>query len=228
MPATGSIALFLVVLLLPIVVSVLVVIIPTRRQEASGIVLGNPLHAAPLARQEEDAVRPLVQLCRLADGRALEGYVLGLRHLPVRHVAPVLDRLIRGHDPALQLYAQGVLQQGVDKLHHAFQTLLASPPEDARKSAWLLETGLSLAHSSLNSTAERQAWLTRLVGLARARTESARPDPGLLAVAAEVYLEAGLPQEAAALIQALPEGSPLRQQLQLVCAHALHQGALPV
>lgn len=221
----GSIALFAVVLLLPIVVTLLIVIIPTRRVEASGIVSGNPLHSAPLAKQEQEAVQPLVRLCRLLDGRELESHVLGLRHLPVTDTAPVLDRLIRGVDPALQLYAQGVLQQGLDKLHFAFQRLLDAPVGDARQSAWLLETGLALAHPSLNSAAERQAWLHRLVLLARSRLEACRSDPGLLAAAAVLYVEAGLPKEAAPLISELPEGSLLHRKLGAVCDLALHQSA---
>lgn len=215
--------LFLLVLLLPVVLSVLVLLVPTRRAEESGIICGNPLHDAPLAKQENGMLPPLVQLCRMLDGRELESYVLGMRHLPVEAVAPLLQRLVQGVDPALQLYAQSVRQQGLDKLQSLYQQLLTAPVDDPRKSAWLLETGLKLAHPSLSSLAERELWLSRLAELADARLTSARHDPALLAAAAEVYLAASRPESAAAIVPLLEAGSALRAGLYARSTHALHQ-----
>lgn len=223
MPAASSLILFLLILALPVVMAVVVLLVPSRRVEASGIVCGNPLHEAPLARQETEMVPPLVQLCRMLDGRELEGYVLGMRHLPVEAVAPLLQRLVQGVDPALQLYAQSVRQQGLDNLQAQYQLLLKAAPDDSRKAAWLLETGLKLAHPSLSSIAEREMWLTRLADLADSRLSTARHDPALLATAAEVYLAASRPQSAAALVPLLEMGSTLRAKLYARSTHAIHQ-----
>jgi len=223
MPAAGSLTLFLLVLALPLILSVLVLVVPTRRVEASAIVCGNPLHEAPLAVQQAGVVPPLVQLCRMLDGREMESYVLGMRHLPVESVAPLLRRLVQGVDPALQLYAQSVRQQGLDRLQALYRQLEGAPVEDARRAAWLLQTGLTLAHPALSSAAEREIWLRRLAELADSRLRTARHDPALLAAAAEVYLAASRPDSAAALVPELDAGSSLRASLYARCAHALHQ-----
>ncbi len=223
MPATGSLLLFLFILALPVLLSVLVLVVPTRRVEVSAIISGNPLHEAPLAMQQAEVVPPLVQLCRMLDGREMESYVLGMRHLPVESVAPLLQRLVQGVDPALQLYAQSVRQQGLDRLQALYRQLEEAPAEDSRRAAWLLQTGLRLAHPALSSTAEREIWLRRLVELTDARLRKARHDPALLSAAAEVYLAASMPEAAAALVPSLEVGSSLRADLYARCTHALHQ-----
>jgi hypothetical protein len=218
--------LFLGALLLPVVVSVLVLVVPTRRKEASGITLGNPLHSAPIAPREDVSVEPLVYLCRELSGVEMEGYVLGLRHLPIQRTAPLLERHIRGSDPALQLYSQAVLQEGKDALMQRFHRLQQLPVADSRFSAWLLETGLLLASSSLNSVMERTAWLDRLRVLTRERLGQAPPTPALLAIAVRVFNEAGTPEDAEGLLRALPQHSPLRDMLTLQTQHLLHQRRL--
>ena len=223
LPHAASSALFILALVLPILVSWIITIVPTRRKEASGIVVGNPLHDAPVSSRDEMLPHPLVHLARTLDGNEMAGYVLGLRHMPVASGAPVLDRHIHGSDPALQLYAQGILQQGKDKLQHRFQLLLDAPANDTRKAAWLLETGLLLASGSLNSTSERESWLTRLSDLARTRLKAASPTPSLLAAAAQVFLQAGHIQEADAALKALPAGSVLQRKLSLQISHLVHQ-----
>jgi hypothetical protein len=223
MPDVAAIPLFLAVLLAPLVISVLILLVPSRRREEGGVQLGNPLSDAPLAEQSMLVTPPLVQLCRMLNGRELENYVLGLRHLPVESAAPLLQRLIQGVDPALQLYAQGVRQQGLDRLQAAFLELSQSDPNDPRRAAWLLETGLRLAHPALSTPTERELQLARLAHEATARLAAGPTSPALVAAAAEVYLEAGRPGEAAALVPKLEAGSALRARLYARCTHALHQ-----
>jgi hypothetical protein len=226
MPDTLSILIFLAVLLLPIVISVIISVVPSIRKEATDTVVGNPLHNAPLAPKGDVLTQPYVHLTRVLDVPDLSGSILGLRHLPIAKTAPILDRHVHGSDPALQLYAQSILQQGQDDLHLRFQQLLEKPSTDSRMACWLLETGLTLASPALSSQAERVTWLERLVSLAADRLGKAPPTPGLVAAAARIFLAAGKNAEALRLAQALPEDSPLATLLQQQSIHALHQQRL--
>lgn len=226
MPDTLSIVIFALVLALPIVISIMITVVPTRRKEATDTVLGNPLHNAPLAPKGDSLAQPYVHLTRVLDVSELSGYILGLRHLPIDKTAPILDRHVNGSDPALQLYAQSILQQGQDDLQLRFQQLLEKPATDPRMACWLLETGLTLASPNLNSEAERMTWIDRLVTLAADRLSQAPPTPGLIAAATRILLAAGQSDHATKLAGQLPSGSPLAAQLQTQAAHAVHQQRL--
>jgi hypothetical protein len=226
MPDSLSIAVFVLVLLLPIVISIVISVVPSIRKDATDTVLGNPLHNAPLAPKGDPLSQPYVHLTRVLDVPDLSGYILGLRHLPIAKTAPILERHVHGSDPALQLYAQSILQQGQDDLQLRFQQLLEKPATDSRMACWLLETGLTLASPTLNSQAERVTWLERLVSLATDRLSKAPPTPGLIAAASRIFLAAGHPAEASRLAQALPPSSPLATLLQQQSVHALHQQRL--
>ncbi|MBL9115432.1 MAG: hypothetical protein JNJ83_10540 [Verrucomicrobiaceae bacterium] len=217
---------FAAALLLPIAVAVVVMVVPGRRKEVSGVKVGNPLADLPVAPRNEAEVMPLVHLCRQLTVQDMEGYILGLRHLPVERAAPVLERHVRGDDPALQLYSQAVLQDGKDQLLHRFQQLLQLPVTDSRAATWLLEAGLRLANPTLNTISEREVWLERLVALAKERLASAPPTPALLSAAVSVFNQAGMPEQGEVLLRALPAGSPLRETLERQTQHLLHQRRL--
>ncbi len=222
-----SLSLFALVLMLPIIVALIITLVPSRRQVATGIVIGNPLHDAPLANAEEPLAHPLVHLCRTLSGSEIQGYILGLRHQSVTQTAPILYRHLHGADPALQLYSQGIFQQGKDRLQQRFQRLLEASPLDTRCSAWLLETGLALASHALNSTSERETWLARLVTLARQRLAAiAEPSPSLLSAVIKVFTAEGLVNEAAKLAKSLPNASPLQKLHVSQTTHRLHQLSL--
>ncbi|MDB6140939.1 MAG: hypothetical protein JWO94_4011 [Verrucomicrobiaceae bacterium] len=225
-PLTPLIVLMLMALL-PVAGTCLVALVPSRRREVSGITLGNPLECAPLAPVLPALAKPLVHLTRSLSGGDIGGYILGLRHLPVELGAPLLARFVNGNDPALQLYAQGILQQGRDDLSVQFHRLQKQPVAEPRAAAWLLETGLRLANPSLCSPTERPGFLKHLVSLAAERLQgAAEPSPALLANAARVFLEAGLLEEAHATAALLPHASPLSVPLAAAIAHARHQKAL--
>jgi hypothetical protein len=227
LPPSLDLPIFALALLLPLLLAVAIVLVPPRRRQVGGIIVGNPLKACPVAPLGEVESHPYTHLCRVLSGRDMEGYILGMRHLPVEKTVPVLARYVTGTDPALQLYAQAVLQQGKDDLQQQFQRLVDIQGRDPRQDAWLLETGLRLASTSLNSASERQSWLDRLTSLARGSLASIQPPlPSLVAAAARVFNEAGLPRDAASLVETLPDGSPLRLRLTQETAHLLQQRAV--
>ena len=139
---------------------------------------------------------------------------------------PLLARCMNGRDPALQLYAQGILQQGRDDLAALFHKLQKQPPEDPRSGAWLLETGLRLAHPSLCGPTERPGFLKHLATLAADRLQAADPSPALLANAARVFLEAGLVEEAEAALEAAGLYGHRNQTLAAAIAYARHRKEL--
>lgn len=212
--------------LLPMVGTLVVVLAPSRRREATGIVLGNPLDTAPLAPVLPVISKPLIHLTRSLSASDIEGFILGLRHLPVEQGAPLLARFVKGNDPALQLYAQGILQQGREDLSAEFHKLQKRPLNEPRTAAWLLETGLRMADPSLCSPTERPGFLKHLVTLAAERLQAADPTPALLANAARVFLEAGLFEEAGAAVALLPSSSPMKPPLAAAIACGQHQKAL--
>ena len=221
-PATA----FAVLALLPVLVSWLIVLVPSRKKEAIGIDIGNPLSTAPLAPVTAIVTRPLVHLVRCLSGSEIEGYILGLRHLPVEQTAPLLTRFVNGNDPALQLYAQGILQQGRDDLATLFHKLLGLPPQEPRTAAWLLETGLRLANPSLCGATERPGFVKYLVSLAAHRLQTCEPTPALLTNAALVFTEAGLTTEATAALALLSKDSIVAAPLLAAIRFAQHQKGL--
>lgn len=225
-PPYAPLLMLAILALLPVVGTWLVVLVPSRRREVSGITLGNPLASAPLAPVVPAITKPLVHLTRSMSGADLEGYILGLRHLPVERCAPLLSRFVKGDDPALQLYAQSILQHGREALASQFHQLQKQPPEDPRSATWLLETGLRLAHPSLCSATERPGFLKHLVTLTAQRLQAADPSPALLMTAAQVFLEAGMLDEAEATVAALPASCQPSKHLVSGIAHARHQKSL--
>ena len=217
---------FALLVLLPVMASWMIVLVPSRKREATGISLGNTLNTAPLAPAVPIVTHPLIHLSRSLSGTDIEGYILGLRHLPVEDGAPLLSRFVNGNDPALQLYAQGILQQGRDDLAARFHELLALSPEDPRAAAWLLETGLRLAHPSLCGATERPGFVKYLVSLAAHRLQVADPSPALLANAAQIFLEAKLIDEAATAMALLPKDCGTYSDLQSTIGYLRHQKAL--
>jgi len=225
-PALLPVLALAVLALLPVLVSWLVVVVPSRRREATGMLVGNPLHTAPLAEHQMIIAQPLVSLSRQLGSTDMGGYLLGLRHVPVEKSAPLLSRYVRCADPALQLYAQSILAQGREQLQMRLVKLQKAPADDSRSAAWLLETGLTLASPTLAGVAERPGFLQHLASLARDRLQSCAACPSLLANSARVFLEAGHPSDARSLVEQLPAGSPLRLSLEPAVAHALHQQSL--
>lgn len=225
-PFIPFVTLFAVLAVLPVLASWLIVFLPSRRREATGIIVGNPLNSAPLAPVVPVVAEPLVHLVRSLAGQDVEGFILGLRNQPVELAAPLLTRFVNGQEPALQLYAQGVLQQGRDDLSGQFQKLLLRDPEEPRTAAWLLETGLRLAHPSLCGATERPGFIKYLVTLAAHRLQVCEPSPSLLAHAAEIFTEAGLFDEATAALSLLPNDCSLASQLPPAIRLSSHQKAL--
>jgi hypothetical protein len=207
---------------LPVLFSWLIVVLPSKRREASGLIVGNPLKAAPLAIVQPVLPQPLVAMSRQLSSTDMREFIVGMRHLPVERAAPLLTRYMRCDDPALQLYAQSLLAQGQERWQSQMTTLSRAPADDARSSAWLLEAGLVLASPTLSSAAERSGMLRELAALARQRLQACEPSPMLLATAVEVFLEAGLTAEARATLNQLHASSPLRQKLEPPVAHAQH------
>ncbi len=226
LPPSAPLLTLAILALLPVVGTWLIVLVPSRKRQASGIILGNPLATAPLAPVVPAISKPLIHLSRSMSGSDMEGFILGLRHLPVESSAPLLTRFVKGNDPALQLYAQGILQQGKEDLAAQFHRLQKQPPADMRSAAWVLETGLRLAHPSLCSATERPGFLKHLVSLAAQRLQGADPSPALLLNAAEVFLEADMLDEADAALAVLPGLAPAGHQLTARIAHARHQKSL--
>ncbi len=208
--------------LLPLLVSWVIAIIPSRRVLATGLRSGNPLAEAPLAPLADVVPEPLVHLSRALSAKDMEGFILGMRHLPITDTAPLLRRYVRCSDPALQLYAQSILQEGRDRLQHNYHLLQHADPTDARKAAWLLEVGLALAHPSLATQAERPGLLAHVAHFATQRLETAPHEPMLIAQAARVFLAADKAGYAQLVINKLPASSRLRQELEKPIACALH------
>jgi hypothetical protein len=224
MPAHYALPALFLAAALPFLISWLVAVVPTRRRQVSGVVLGNPLSAAPRPIAQVITLKPLLHLSRALTGEDVRGYIVGARHLPVEHTAPIMTRYVKGDDPALQLYAQSVLLDGVERLQHWQQTLAKADAKDERCAAWLIEVGLTLAHRNLASAADRASLLKQLhQHTERCLKQTVKASPHLLANAAQLYLEAGYPQQAQALLQQLPSTSPLRASLQLEVAHALNR-----
>jgi len=207
---------------LPVVFSWLIVVLPSKRREAFSLRVGNPLLIAPLSNAQPVVSVPLVAMSRQLTAGAMTEYVLGMRHQPVELVAPLLARMMRCDDPALQLFAQSLLAQGQERWQTWMNRLAEAPENDARSAAWLLECGLVLASPALVSPAERAGALSSLAVLARQRLQSSQPTPLLLATAAQVFLEAGQAAEARSALHQLPQGSPLRSKWESAVAHALH------
>lgn len=225
-PPSIAIMVLAVLAVLPALASWLAALVPSRRTLSSGFSLGSPSSTAPLAPVVPMVSHPLVHLARSLSGPDLEGYVLGMRHLPVEKCAPLLARCMNGRDPALQLYAQGILQQGRDDLAALFHKLQKQPAEDPRCGAWLLETGLRLAHPSLCGPTERPGFLKHLTTLAADRLQAADPSPALLANAAQVFLEGGLVEEAEAALEAAGLYGHRNEKLAAAVAYARHQKEL--
>lgn len=212
---------------LPVTFSWLIVVLPSRRREASRLRVGNPLLIAPLSNAQPVVPVPLVALSRQLSASAMTEFVLGMRHQPVERAAPLLARMMRCEHPALQLFAQSLLAQGQERWQTSMNQLMEAPEDDARTSAWLLECGLVLASPTLVSPAERAGALGALAVTARRRLQTCEPTPLLLATAVQVFLEAGLAGEAQSALERLSPGSALRMNLDRPVAHALHlQGLL--
>jgi hypothetical protein len=211
-----------VLALLPLLVAWVIAIIPSRRVEATGLLMGNPLAEAPLAPLADVVPETLNHLSRALSAKDMEGFILGMRHLPVTATAPILRRYVRCSDPALQLYAQSILQEGRDRLQHTYQVLQHADEHDSRKAAWLLEIGLTLAHPALATQAERVGMLSHLAHFATTRLKTAPHEPMLIAQAARVFLAAGKVPAAQLLLQKLPAQSRLRQELEPSIAYELH------
>lgn len=226
-PAMTSVGALALLALIPILVSWIVFVVPSKRREATGLVVGNPLDTAPLAAQQPLVTKPLVSLSRQLGSTEMGGYLLGLRQAPVEKSAPLLARYVRCSDPALQLYAQSILAQGRETLQVRLAKLERESGDDARGAAWMLETGLILASPTLTGAAERPGFLKYLAGLAASRLETCEHTPSLLANAARVFLEAGRAQDAANVLAKLPAAAPLRVELEPAVALALHQQSLP-
>lgn len=207
---------------LPVVFSWLIVVLPSKRREASSLRVGNPLLIAPLSNAQPVVPVPLVAMSRQLTASAMTEYVLGMRHQPVELAAPLLVRMMRCEDPALQLFAQSLLAQGQERWQSWMNRLAEAPESDARSAAWLLECGLVLASPALVSPAERAGALNSLAALARQRLQCSQPTPLLLATAAQVFLEAGQAAEARSALHQLPQESPLRLKWESAVAHAMH------
>lgn len=221
MSVSLPILLLLVLALLPGGIIWMMAVVPTRRVEAFGIAVGNPIHQAP--QMDPPGIEsPLIDLSRRYGNVEMEGLLLGMRHLPVEHTAPLLGRYVRCSDPALQLYAQSILAQGREKLQTTMARLEQLPSNDARVAAWLLETGLRLSQPTLTSPAERPALLQSLARIATERLGTCEHTPALLANAATILLAAGRAGDAQVLVSELPEDAPLRAQLEPAVTQALH------
>ena len=228
LPSTSiaPIATLAILAALPLLGTWLIVLVPSRRRESSGLVIGNPLEAAPLPPIAPVVSRPLVHLIRSLSGSEIEGFILGLRHLPVEQSAPLLTRFVNGSEPALQLYAQGILQQSRESLTAQFHQLQKLPADEPRTSTWLLEAGLRLAHPSLCGPTERPGFIAHLVAIAAQRLHATEPSPALLSKAAEVFLQAGLLDEAQAALDVLHKPALTGENLAAQLIHARHQKAL--
>jgi len=225
-PELLPITALIVLALLPVMFSWLVVVIPSRRREASGLVVGNPLDNAPLAPAAEIVPRPLIAMSRHLSHADMADFVPGMRHLPLEQVAPLLTRYVRCPDPALQLYAQSLLSQGRDHLHHQFVALHEPAKTDARSASWMLEIGLRLASPTLIGPSERGGFLLTLAAQAADALKTCEHTPGLLANAVRSFLAASRITDARNSLNELPERSPLRLELEPAVAHALHQERL--
>ncbi len=222
-PPIAAVVVLALLAILPALAAWLAVLVPSRRTASSGCSLGSPASTAPLAPVVPIVSHPLVHLTRSLSGADIEGYILGMRHLPVEKCAPLLARCVNGRDPALQLYAQGILQQGRDDLAALFHKLQNHPPDDPRTGSWLLETGLRLAHPSLCGPTERPGFLKHLALLAADRLQAADPSPALLANAARVFLEADLVDEAEAALAAAGLYGHRNEGLAAAVAYAKHK-----
>lgn len=110
----------------------------------------------------EPQLQPLVMGLRVPSVDELAGYAVGLRHLPIEVAAPLLRQLQRSADPAVQLYAQTILQEGREKLQVQMGRLGAANGSD-RGRASFLEAGLRLLHPALLPVADAEAWTAGLV-----------------------------------------------------------------
>lgn len=226
MPAVHPIVALVVLACLPALMSWLVAVVPSRRREASGLVLGNPLHDAPSAASAAIVSEPLVTLSRTLPHRDFGAFVIGMKHLPLESAAPLLARYVRSDDPALQLYAQSILASGRDALQHRFTLLQKADSKDARSASWMIEIGLALFAPSLMGRAERAGAIHLLAAAAMERLKTCEHTPALVANALRVCLAAGKNEDAKRLLAELPADSRLHLELNPAVAHALHQQRL--
>ena len=214
--------------LVPLVIVLALGLAPRGQEKMRNWRVGNPLHTAVLPVVRPAFVEPLVSQLRGMHGSEMNGYAVGLRHLPVEAAAPVLRYLQHCADPAVELYAQTVLQGGKDVLQSLCGRLQESSATCSQRGMCaLLEVGLRLAHPALLPSSEKASWISRMEANAeQALARFSQPSVRLLAAMARVFMAARRLEHAAALIQRLPANSPVKQELSQAFAFASRQ--LPV
>lgn len=215
----------------PLVIFLLCLCLTTRRrQQATAIRVGNPLLAGQdIPVHTPPTLQPLIHLTRVLRDRELHDLTTGLRHLPLTDTAPILQRLARSQDPALQLHAQSILQGGQSELQERFTRLDARTTHSEACLASYMESGLQLLESPLTPLAEHPSMLARMQSKL-ADTPALLTLPRALHAAALVSLKLRQPAPARAFLQGLPEGSPLRASLERKLTHheAIHTPPPPV
>ncbi len=214
--------------LVPLLVVILLGLMPKRKQEQMHWRTGNLLDSSVLPVVRPVVLEPLVSQLRCMHGSEMNGYAVGLRHLPVEASAPVLRYLQRCADPAVELFAQTVLQAAKEELQSVCGRLEEKADHcSERGMASLLETGLRLSHPALTPASEKEGWMARLVAHAeQALTRFPQPSCRLTAAVVNVFLAGHRLDCAAILVARLPQDSPLLQELSQALAFSARK--LPI
>jgi hypothetical protein len=165
----------------------------------------------------------LLHLSRTQPVAELRDLALGLRYAPVEQAAPLLRHFMRSADPELALFGQSILQQGRELLQATCGQLQSHNDEtDPRIAAAWLETSLRLASPALVAPGERHGCIEHLARRASDHLAACEHTPRLLTACARVFLAAGVPEKADAILSTLPDDSALRHALEPEVRFALN------
>lgn len=205
----------------PLLIALLLGFTPRRPDNGGPVRIGNPMlkkQAVPVLHDAE--LRPLLYLTRTQSDADLRALILGLRHMPLKDTAFILQRYRHSADPELQLHSQGILQEKQEQLQATFTRLLArATPDSPANLASFIEAGLNLIASPLTPESEHAAILRKIFPKAEALRNSKITHPRAVFAAARFCLRTRQVAHAGELLARLPQGSPLHGSLSALVTH---------
>lgn len=203
-----------VIALVPVLIAWAFGLFSSAAENSGSIRMGNPLRVGAEVFEHDPAHESVLHLSRTESVTDLRDLALGLRNAPVEHAAPLLKHFMQSADPELALFSQSMLQQGRERLQATCGQLQSHLDQtDPRIAASLLESSLRLVSPALTTSGEREGRIQQLAKKAADQLASCEHTPRLLAACARVFLAAGFPEKADAVVSAMPEDSALRMAL---------------
>jgi hypothetical protein len=222
-PAVLS-ALLIALAFMPVLLILLLGLLPRKLEDFGEIEIGNPLLLDDDASMNEPPLfEPLIHLTRTMEEPQLRSLMLGCRFLPVEKAAPILKRYLHSSDAELQLYAQGIMQDGQGKLQSRFADMqVLAKPDAPASTASFLAAGLRLLDSPLTPESERSAIFAKLRGPAEATLATEVTHPRLAFEAGRYCIRIDNLDDAGRMLTSLPKGSPLQATLRTLLDHRLN------